>query len=200
MSTIETIARPVVRSAVAAEEAEVLNVITLAFGGDPVVRWAIPDAAHYLAFMPQFARAFGGNGFAQGTVYRDEDCCGAAMWLPPGTEPDADTMLGLIEQNTRPDRLDDMLGVLEQMEQYHPHEPHWYLPLIGVDPSRYGQGLGTALMRHALARCDQDGLPAYLESSNPRNLSLYRRQGFEERGTIQAGSSPPVVPMVRWPR
>jgi ribosomal protein S18 acetylase RimI-like enzyme len=69
--------------------------------------------------------------------------------------------------------------------------------MIGVDPAHQGKGHGDALMRHALEQCDRDGLPAYLESTNPRNLSLYRRHGFEALGTIQASSSPSVVPMLR---
>ena len=45
--------------------------------------------------------------------------------------------------------------------------------------------------------CDDDGLIAYLESSNPRNLSLYERHGFEIIGKIQAGTSPTLYPMIR---
>ena len=56
------------------------------------------------------------------------------------------------------------------------------------------------LMRHATERFDAEGVPAYLESTNPRNISLYLRHGFEILGTIQAGSSPAVVPMIRHPR
>jgi GNAT superfamily N-acetyltransferase len=69
-----------------------------------------------------------------------------------------------------------------------------------VDPARQGQKLGDKLMAHALARCDSDRLPAYLESSNPRNLSFYQRHGFEILGKIQVGSSPSIVPMLRKPR
>ena len=83
------------------------------------------------------------------------------------------------------------------MADYHPQEPCWYLPLIAADPAHTGQGLGAALMRHALAKVDADGLPAYLESSNPRNISLYQRYGFEVMGEIQAGSSPVMTPMIR---
>jgi ribosomal protein S18 acetylase RimI-like enzyme len=97
-------------------------------------------------------------------------------------------------------RLGEVLATFEQMAKYHPREPHWYLPLIGVDPAHQGQGRGDVLMVHALARCDRDRVPAYLESTNPRNMSLYRRHGFEPLGTIQAGSSPPLVPMLRRPR
>jgi hypothetical protein len=52
-------------------------------------------------------------------------------------------------------------------------------------------------MRYALERCDRDGIAAYWESSDPRNVPFYRRHGFEPIGTIQAGSSPPLTPMLR---
>jgi ribosomal protein S18 acetylase RimI-like enzyme len=86
------------------------------------------------------------------------------------------------------------------MASYHPPEPHWYLPLLGVDPTRQGQGVGSALLQHATARCDQAGQLAYLESSNPANVPLYERHGFEIVGQIQAGTSPTFHPMVRKPR
>jgi ribosomal protein S18 acetylase RimI-like enzyme len=87
--------------------------------------------------------------------------------------------------------------VFEQMGQYHPDEPHWYLPLIGVDPAQQGKGYGSALLKHAFRLCDEDGTSAYLESSNPENIPLYRRHGFEVLGTIQVGSAPPITPMLR---
>jgi ribosomal protein S18 acetylase RimI-like enzyme len=64
----------------------------------------------------------------------------------------------------------------------------------------HGRGLGSVLMRRGLERCDKDHLPAYLESSNPRNISLYERHGFEIIGRIQAGASPTLTPMLRRPR
>jgi ribosomal protein S18 acetylase RimI-like enzyme len=83
------------------------------------------------------------------------------------------------------------------MGQYHPHEPHWYLPLIGVQPSKQGNGYGSALLRASLARSDADGAPAYLEATSERNVPLYQRHGFVRLGTIQAGSSPPLTAMLR---
>jgi ribosomal protein S18 acetylase RimI-like enzyme len=89
---------------------------------------------------------------------------------------------------------------MQQMARYHPREPHWYLPLLGVDPARQGQGLGSRLLEHATWLFDLDGAVAYLESSNPRNVSLYQRHGFEALGRIQVGSSPVFTPMRRDPR
>jgi len=87
--------------------------------------------------------------------------------------------------------------VLEQIGLHHIEEPHWYLPMIGVDPSRQGQGLGSALLAHALARCDAEHMPAYLESSNPATVPLYQRHGFRVTAEIQAGASPVIYPMLR---
>ena len=55
---------------------------------------------------------------------------------------------------------------MKGMAEHHPHEPHWYLPLIAADPKWIGQGLGALLMKHALRRCDEQGfrgLPRKLE-------------------------------------
>jgi GNAT superfamily N-acetyltransferase len=194
MQTIE------VRSATDADQQAVIDVITLAFSTDPMARWAFPDPATYLSVMPDVIRAFGGGGFAHGTVHLVGGSSAAAMWLPPGVHPDTDRLAGLTEQHTPRGQIDDMMKVFEQMDSYHPAEPCWYLPLIGVDPVRQGRGHGGALLRHALERCDREAATAYLESSNPRNVPLYERHGFEPIGSIQAGSSPTVIPMLRRPR
>ncbi|HYD45057.1 MAG TPA: N-acetyltransferase [Phenylobacterium sp.] len=192
--------QPSVRAATLEDQAAVFSIITLAFSADPVARWATPDPAKFMESMPLVASAFGGRGFAHDAVYIAEGGGGAALWLPPGVEPDSERLGEIIAGYGDPERLEDLGAVMEQMQHHHPQEPHWYLPLIGVDPAMQARGLGSALMKHALARCDADGVPAYLESSNPRNISLYERHGFEAVATIQVGASPPLTPMVRTPR
>jgi ribosomal protein S18 acetylase RimI-like enzyme len=189
-----------VRIATHADEASVVDVITLGFGADPMARWSFPDPRTYLTQFPALVRAFGGRAFDEGSAYCIDGYAGAALWLPPGAEPDIEALDELIEKHAPAHIRSDANGVFDQMAVYHPTEPHWYLPLIAVDPARQGQGHGSALLREALARCDRDGLLAYLESSNPRNITLYERHGFEVMGTIQVGSSPPLTPMSRKPR
>lgn len=174
--------------------------IVMAFAADPMTRWTWPNPEQYLAAMPRMARAFGGRAFARGGALATGDYSGVALWLPPGVEPDEAGLAEVMQSTVAPSKLADGAGLFEQMATYHPHEPHWYLPLIGVDPAQQGRGCGDALMSYALARCDRERVPAYLESTNPRNMSLYRRHGFEPLGTIQVGSSPPLVPMLRKPR
>jgi ribosomal protein S18 acetylase RimI-like enzyme len=189
-----------VETATVADQAAVHATLTLAFGSDPMARWSWPDPHTHLMAFPRLATAFAAQAFARGTAYRIGGFAGAALWLPPDLQPDEEA-LGALMQETVPAEIQADAGqVMEQMGALHPTEPHWYLPLIGVDPAQRGKGLGDALMAHALAIVDSDGLPAYLESTNPRNISLYERHGFEQLGRIQVGASPVMTPMLRKPR
>lgn len=186
--------------ATATDQALVIDVLTLAFAMDPMARWSLPGAATYLRAFPPITRAFGGNAFGKGTAYMTAGATGAALWLPPGVNSDEAALTRLFNENT-PDHIKaDMQVIMEHMEKFHPAEPHWYLPMIGVDPAHQGAGIGSALMTEALKAVDRDGIIAYLESSNPRNISLYQRHGFEIIGEIQSGSSPVLRPMIRKPR
>src|SRR5262245_58150818 len=171
--------------------------LVLAFSADPVSRWAYPDPAQYLTHFPAVVQAFGGRALAGGTGHQVDGFAGAALWLPPGVGFDEEAMQAVMERSIPAERQAEVFGLFEQVGSYRPAEPHWYLPLIGVDPTRQGRGLGSALLQHALVRCDREHAAAYLESTNAANIPLYRRHGFVELGTIQQGSSPPIVPMLR---
>ncbi len=186
-----------VRTVPAGSEAAVINTITLAFAADPVIRWAFPKEHDYSTIFPKFTRAFGGSAFLHNSAHCTEDFGGVALWLPPNVHFDENAVSKLLESEAPDSIRGDLFAVLDQMEQYHPTEPHWYLPLIGVDPAVQNKGYGGALMKHALEQCDRDHALAYLESTNPKNVSLYQRHGFEALGTIQKGTSPPLVPMLR---
>ncbi len=191
---------PTVRTMTVADEVRAIDTVVLAFAADPVARWSWPDSHQYLTSMPDLTRAFGGGAFAHNGAHGSDDYAGAALWLPPGVHPDEEALGEVVQRTVAASTRDDVFAVFEQMAKYHPGGPHWYLPLIGVDPAHQGRGHGAALMTYALQQCDRDHLPAYLESTNPRNISLYLRHGFEALGTIQAGASPPLVPMLRRPR
>lgn len=173
--------------------------LVVAFATDPAARWSWPDADSFLRNMPRLARAFGGKSFSLGSAHEIAGFAGVALWLPPGITPDEAALDQLMQETVAPAIQKEADEVFGQMASFHPKEPHWYLPLIGVDPARQGQRLGDHLMAHALARCDAEATLAYLESSNPKNLSFYRWHGFEPLGSIQYGSSPTLIPMLRKP-
>jgi ribosomal protein S18 acetylase RimI-like enzyme len=191
---------PIIKTATASDEASAVAVVVLAFTADPAARWTWPDPDQYLRHFPRAVKAFGGKAFDHDSAYYVDGYSGAALWLPPGISPDEEVLIALLQSTGSAQFQKDGVAVVEQMGRYHPQEPHWYLPFIGVDPSHQGQGYGSALMQHALVPCDRDHTLAYLESSNPKNIPLYERHGFELLGTIQVGTSPPIFPMLRTPR
>jgi ribosomal protein S18 acetylase RimI-like enzyme len=189
-----------IKTATGSDEASTIDVVLLAFSTDPAARWTWPDPKQYLTHFPTFVRALGGKAFAHASAYYVDGYAGAALWLPPEVGPDEDALMTLLQRTGSREAQADAVALFEQMGRYHPREPHWYLPFIGVDPLHRGKGYGAALMRHAAIPCDRDGALAYLESSNPKNIPLYQRHGFELLGTIQVGTSPPIFPMLRKPR
>jgi ribosomal protein S18 acetylase RimI-like enzyme len=182
------------------DEDRVTASIVRAFMNDPAARWMYPDPAQNLENFPKFVGAFGGRAFESGMVHQAGTFQGAALWLPPGVHPDEDAIIELISRSVPERDQAVMFSVFDRMGQYHPPQPHWHLSLIGVEPQEQGKGHGSALLHHALARCDAEAALAYLESSNEQNIPLYQRHGFEVLGRIQVGTSPPITPMLRHPR
>jgi ribosomal protein S18 acetylase RimI-like enzyme len=191
---------PIVKTATGSDEANVIGALKLAFVADPATRWVWQDPEKYLSHFSSFAKAFGGKAFAYESAHYIGNYSGAALWLPPNVHPDVEQLITLLLSTGSDEAKKDGPKVFEKMGSYHPKEPHWYLPLLGVDPLHHGKGLGSALLQHALAACDQDNKFAYLESSNPKNIPFYERHGFGLLGTIQVNASPPIFPMLRKPR
>jgi GNAT superfamily N-acetyltransferase len=189
-----------VKAATASDVADVVAVEVLAFNTDPIARWLYPNPHQYLTYFPQFVRTFGGQAFEQNTAYNLDDYAGAALWFPPNVETDAELLIDLIQHSVAERDQPDLFDFLEQMGHYHPTEPHWYLAMLGVEPNRQSKGYGSALIQNVLQDCDRTQTPAYLESSHPRNVPFYQRHGFEVIGTIQAGASPTMYPMIRYPQ
>jgi GNAT superfamily N-acetyltransferase len=191
---------PIIKNAAtASDEASIIDVLVRANWEDPAARWVWPDSQQFLMHFPSFVRAFGGKAFAHRSAYYVDGYTGAALWLPPDVHPDEDALIALLQRTVSGQIQKDVFEVFEQMGHYHPSEPHWYLPLMGVDPSQQGKGLGSALLQYTLIQFDRDNKLAYLESSNPRNIPLYKRHGFELLGSIQLGTSPSIAPMLRRP-
>lgn len=182
------------------DEATVVQTLVLAFSSDPAVRWTWPDPAEFLKHFPVFVKAFGGKAFHHGGAYLAPGNAGAALWLPPGVGSDDEGIDRVLSASLSSKRLRQVVSLMDKMGSYHPAEPHWYLPLIGVDPCHQGRGHGAALLKAALKQCDEAGQLAYLESTNPKSIGLYERHGFELLGSIQEGDSPTIFPMLRRPR
>lgn len=90
------------------------------------------------------------------------------------------------------------MRLMGPIEKAHPTEPHHYLEFLGCRREAQGCGVGSALLSATVGLWDEQGVPAYLENSNPRNTPLYERHGFETRGAIDVPKGcPPLKPMWR---
>ncbi|HEV2374547.1 MAG TPA: GNAT family N-acetyltransferase [Streptosporangiaceae bacterium] len=197
-----------VRAARRDEAALLGEVLADAFAEDPVFAWLIPPQlrgrdVRMRAFFTSMSRGYLRQGKP---CYLSGDASAAALWAAPGgwAMPLSQVILeaapnGLAFRR----RLFRALRTQMQIEHLHAEQspPHWYLGYLGARRGRQGQGLGTQMLREVLVDADTGGVPAYLESSNERNLPLYQRNGFRVIGELQAlGHGPTIWLMWREPQ
>jgi GNAT superfamily N-acetyltransferase len=176
-----------------------------AFRTDPVMSWILKDEDSRLARLARlFSVQLRGHYLPLGTVWTTPDRAGASLWAPPGH--------AIVPTTTILKYLPDVLRALGRhtlralrslnyIEGLHPKEPHWYLGVLGTRTAAQGRGIGSALLTPVLDRCDEEGIPAFLESSKESNIAFYRRHGFEVTGEIPLPlGGPSVWPMWRDPR
>lgn len=196
---------PTVRAAADVDLAGAGQALSNAFHDDPVWRWLTPDAVRYHRCAPAFfAQDLRNHLGLAGEVLVDDQLRGAAVWCAPGAWREslkAAARLVWPSWRLMGTRIGHGLRAQQALEKVHPTDPpHWYLSLLGTDPAHKGQGIGSALIREVTDRCDQEAIPAYLESSKESNVAFYRRHGFELTEVFHVPAGPPLWLMWREPR
>jgi ribosomal protein S18 acetylase RimI-like enzyme len=194
-----------VRRAARDESQRVAATLARAFDSDPQMQWVLPDDSRRVPIAERgFDLYMRKLWFAQDECYTTDGVAGAAIWNLPGEwHVTILRQLRLLPAMTRIYRrfLPRVVRAITALESNHPTERHYYLPFVGVDPDWQGRGIGSALLRPVLDRCDREAMPAYLEASTPRNRALYERHGFEVIEEFQLGpGAPPMWRMWRTPR
>ena len=201
-----TLAQPTVVRAAPHHEDALGAALADAFRDDPVFEFLIPAdvkgrEARLLAYFRMTARSY---------LRRDKHAFiagegrGGALWAAPGgwrmpvseIVRETPAVMKVFGRNTF-----RALKLLTQVEGLHPKEPHhWYLGYLGTRCDSQGKGIGSAMLTEVLAQADDTRTPAYLESSNQRNLTLYERHGFRVVEEIKAlGTGPSIYRMWRDP-
>ena len=164
------------------------EVLARAFFDDPLISWWIPDDERRRKSLPWFMSAPTKLGLKSGEVETTSGTIeGAAVWLAPGKTTISPVDMLFAGMMLAPfkigwtgfQRLMKTMNIVEKAHKQHVPEDHWYLAVLGVDPPRQGQGIGSALMQPVLAKADATHLPAYLETQKEINVSLYRKHGFD---------------------
>jgi ribosomal protein S18 acetylase RimI-like enzyme len=175
-----------------------------AFADDPAWSWLVPHADREQRLRLFFETELDHLVPERRQIWTTDDCSAVASWGPPGLwSVPVSTVLRFAPQMLRifGRRMHLGLRYLMRVERAHPRTEHWYLEILGTEPRRQGQGLGSALLRPMLALCDRDGIGAYLESSSERSQALYERHGFQVVETFDMpGGGPPIRRMWREPR
>jgi ribosomal protein S18 acetylase RimI-like enzyme len=175
--------------------AEMARALALAFHDDPVFSWVLRHDARRMCPLERGFELFLRRVWLEHEeVYTTAGTAGVAVWEPPQqwklSAPRQlrllPAMLGVFQRH-----LPRVVAALQKLEARHPREPHYYLPFIGVRPQWQGRGLGAALLRPVLERCDEQRMPAFLEASTPRNRALYERHGFAVMEEFRLGRSAP---------
>ncbi|MBM2811194.1 MAG: Acetyltransferase family protein [Chloroflexi bacterium] len=165
-----------------------------------------PDPAARRRVLPAFFDAAVRYGQLFGQVYTTHpDVRGAAIWIAP--EHTSMTEDKLVQAGF--DRVGEALGeeamgrfmqVIEAIDPVHEQAapgPHWYLLGLGTDPTHQSTGVGSALIAAGFAVATAQGLPAYLETMNEKNVAYYQNRGFRLAGEGQVPSGPRVWTFVK---
>jgi|TARA_R110002072_G_scaffold106585_6_gene232688 GNAT superfamily N-acetyltransferase len=173
-----------------------VDTLSDSFTHDPMFNWVFPRTQLYPFFFHMLVRDV---YLPRGIVHTEESGRAAALWLPPEERFELAPRLGLLRLGLKLIRHDGLRPVWRVYQQgsvfarHHPAEPHYYLQFLGCRQSSQGQGIGAELLKRGTTVCDSRGMPAYLESSNPRNVPLYERHGFEIRAQQAIGENGPTV-------
>jgi GNAT superfamily N-acetyltransferase len=191
------------RLATAADHKVLATTLARAFADDPVFRWMLPDDHSRLHRMERLFDLLLRLHGRSGRILTAPDGRAASIWQPPGT-----AVLGLPTILANLPRLLDVFGrhilrslaVSGAIEAHMPKdEPFWYLHFVGVEPSLQGQGRGKAMVKRGLQWAEAEGLPTYLETARPENVSLYLGLGFTVTGEWDVPDGPHFWSMLHRP-
>jgi len=178
---------PEVRLMTEADLSVAARALSNAFMKDPLQNYTFPDDEERIAKSPAHFSAALRCGLLFGEVYMAENGEGASIWLKPGAteitperaEASGFTALPAEIGEKAFERFFSVIGFGEQYHKMDVPGPHWYTMVVGVDPAFQGQGLGRALLQPVIDKAKAEGVPVYLETAQPANVSFYKKIGFD---------------------
>jgi GNAT superfamily N-acetyltransferase len=183
----------------------------LALVPDPTVRRAVIEMSASIRLREAARR-----GTAHAAVVEGEPAA-VAVWVPPGVRelsvgggvrfagrvlgslrtlaPGVPNVVSVMRKDVR-----GMIGLVRSRRRAVTEAsegPTWNLVLIATVPEHRGKGLARALLEHRLRRFDEDGVAAWLETTDPVNVAIYERFGFETGAHLEGPSWLPGLWVMR---
>lgn len=189
------------RAATGEDVPAVVDVLGRAFADYPWTRHTIAADQHPARVRGLHELFLTRIGLPHGTVHVTRDRAAAAIWTTPRTQAaDVFTELAPEFAALAGDRCHAQDRAEEALAPYRLNEPCWFLGVVGVEPGRQRHGLGSAVLEPGLDAAEQEGVPAFLETSTEGGMRFYRRLGFEVTAEVELpGGGPRTWAMVRWP-
>ncbi|WP_324192393.1 GNAT family N-acetyltransferase [Nocardia transvalensis] len=191
-----------VRLATVQDVPRALETLGQAFRDYPYMRHILAADDHQRRVTQMQALMLERIGLPHGRVWVADDCAAVAVWTTPDSTGVLDAFAEIESRMVElaGDRVEAMREAEQALSPHRPTEPTWFLGVVGVDPQLQGRGLGKAVIRPGLAEADRAGLPAYLETSDERNVHIYRSLGFEVTAEVElTRGGPRTWSMVREP-
>jgi len=174
-----------------------------AFLDDPVLTWFLRDDKHFATALFHLMETNTRRSMASGGAYVASDGKCTSLWFPPDSNGGSASIMEQLKLMPRFlgltgwSRIGRLFKLISLMEKNHPHEPHQYLQVLGVEQDSQGMGLGSSILSYSLTKNDAEGMPSYLENSKEKNTPFYERHGFKIIGEINMPNGPTMWPMWR---
>lgn len=180
----------------------VMETLAQAFQTDPALSWILPDPDHRARALRSLFRTLAPADARAGAALRSEGDETASLWRAPGRAESGTleflrTVIPLVA--TFGTALPRGLKVQGSIDAHRPKGRFWYLHYVGVRPAHQGKGHGGRIIRAQTAVADRDGLPCWLETATPENVTLYERLGFVTQVEWDVSGGPHFWGMMRPP-
>jgi ribosomal protein S18 acetylase RimI-like enzyme len=170
--------------------AQAVDCLAAAFAEDPITGFLLQTGSNYRERLTRFfsllVRARIELGMPVLVARATASIHGAAMGnitAPPPWPSELEEEWGRLEMAIP--GFNDRAALYDEIaERGKPPASHYYLGVIGMDPTMHGLGIGTRLLRSFcdLSASDPLSRGVHLETANPSNVRFYERAGFAVTG------------------
>ncbi|MEY2426230.1 MAG: hypothetical protein QOI61_1802 [Actinomycetota bacterium] len=187
-----------IRRASTADIGRLSAVLGAAFADYPWTRWTVDATSHVERVCGLQRLALEHLGIRFGEVWVAEvegTLASGTVWMDSATQIPTATFdaMGHRQTELEGDRHAASVAAETLAAGMRPDERHLTLATVGTLPAMQRRGLGRAVIAPGLARADEEGVLAYLETSSESNVAFYTSMGFTITGRRDLPDGGPTV-------